>query len=246
MTELEIMQRAKAYVDKLANGIDPLTDQPVAETDCVNQVRISRCLFYVSDVLRQVIENGGTVGKAEKVKKQPFMISREALQHFPLSASPIPVSEITDRLNGLIDQSVMNKLKHTSITAFLLQCGFLAQEPIGDGKTKKVPTEQGGALGILAEERLGKNGTYSVTLYNADAQQFLLDNIDSIIEINNRRPLSLAERAENQGQPWTSEQEEMLIDLFRKNVPIAEIADTLKRTRAGIRARLEKRGLIQA
>ena len=62
MTELEIMQRAKMYVDKLANGINPLTDQPAPEGDTVNQVRISRCLFYVSDVLRRVIENGGQVG----------------------------------------------------------------------------------------------------------------------------------------------------------------------------------------
>ena len=55
MTELEIMQHAKGYLDKLAKGIDPLTDREVPENDIINNVRISRCLFYVSDVLRQVI-----------------------------------------------------------------------------------------------------------------------------------------------------------------------------------------------
>ncbi len=59
MTEIETMQRAKMYVDKLANGINPITDQPVSEADCVNHVKVSRCLFYVSDILRRVIENGG-------------------------------------------------------------------------------------------------------------------------------------------------------------------------------------------
>ena len=58
-TDLEIMIHAKSYLDKLANGINPLTDQMLPESDIVNQVRISRCLFYVSDVLRQVIEKGG-------------------------------------------------------------------------------------------------------------------------------------------------------------------------------------------
>ena len=72
MTDLETMQRAKMYLDKLANGINPLTDQPASDSDCINQVRISRCLFYVSDLLRKVIENGGNIGKTEKVKKQPF------------------------------------------------------------------------------------------------------------------------------------------------------------------------------
>ena len=29
MTELETMQHAKNYIDKLANGIDPLTDEVI-------------------------------------------------------------------------------------------------------------------------------------------------------------------------------------------------------------------------
>ena len=41
MTELETLQRAKMYLDKLANGIDPLTDVPVPDNDCINQIRIS-------------------------------------------------------------------------------------------------------------------------------------------------------------------------------------------------------------
>ena len=55
MTDHEILCRAKTYIDKLANGIDPLTDEPVRENDIVNNVRISRCLFYVSGVLDKVI-----------------------------------------------------------------------------------------------------------------------------------------------------------------------------------------------
>lgn len=34
MTELETMQRAKQYIHKLANGIDPLTDRPFPTTPC--------------------------------------------------------------------------------------------------------------------------------------------------------------------------------------------------------------------
>lgn len=58
MTETELMQRAKTYIDKLANGINPLDDTVIDDSDVINNVRLSRCLFYVSDVLRQVIENG--------------------------------------------------------------------------------------------------------------------------------------------------------------------------------------------
>ena len=78
MTELEIMQHAKDYLDKLAKGIDPLTGREVPEGEIINNVRISRCLFYVSDVLRQVIENGGIQVKAVKEsEKTPFALSYE-------------------------------------------------------------------------------------------------------------------------------------------------------------------------
>ena len=40
MTDLEIMQHAKGYLDKLAQGIDPLTGQEVPENDVINNVRI--------------------------------------------------------------------------------------------------------------------------------------------------------------------------------------------------------------
>ena len=60
-TDQEIMQRAKLYIDKLANGINPLTDEPLREDDIVNNVRISRCLFYVSGVLEKVTTRVGSL-----------------------------------------------------------------------------------------------------------------------------------------------------------------------------------------
>lgn len=62
MTELEIMQHAKGYLDKLAKGIDPLTDQEVPEDDVINNVRISRCLFYKAkkSADRKAAGSGGT------------------------------------------------------------------------------------------------------------------------------------------------------------------------------------------
>ena len=245
MTDLETMQRAKMYLDKLANGINPLTDQPASDSDCINQVRISRCLFYVSDILRRVIENGGNIGKIEKAKKKPFSISHEMLKSFRLSDTPIPVSEITKRINELVGENQMTKLKHTSITSFLMQSGFLVQTDNENGKTSKIPTEQGKMIGITSEERVGQAGIYHVTVYNTDAQQFILDNISAIIEIDSQKASAPDRIAEYQGQPWTSTYDETLVDLFQKNVPVSEIAITLKRTESGVRARLKKLGLVE-
>ena len=54
MTELEKIEYTKMFIDKLANGINPLDDTPIPENDIANNVRLSRCFFYVSDILRQI------------------------------------------------------------------------------------------------------------------------------------------------------------------------------------------------
>jgi len=47
MTENEKIQYAKAFIDKLARGINPLDDSFIRDDDIVNNVRISRCFFCI-------------------------------------------------------------------------------------------------------------------------------------------------------------------------------------------------------
>ena len=42
MTDLEIMQRAKMYLDRLAQGIDPISGQEMPEDTILNQARLAR------------------------------------------------------------------------------------------------------------------------------------------------------------------------------------------------------------
>ena len=125
MTELETMQRAKMYVEKMANGIDPLSGRPAQETDLINNVRISRCLFYVADILQKVIDNQGRIGRTPK--REPFNMSEEERRQFAFSAAPIFISEITKRINLLIDRQSMRTLKNGSISGWLVQAGYLVE-----------------------------------------------------------------------------------------------------------------------
>lgn len=54
MTELEIMQHAKDYLDKLAQGIDPLTGQEVPEDDMINNDRLSQEMFMLTNRAHKV------------------------------------------------------------------------------------------------------------------------------------------------------------------------------------------------
>lgn len=127
MTELETIERARMYLDKMAKGIDPLTDKPAAETDMINQVRISKCLFFVSNILRRVLENGG-IGSKPKQKqspKLPLEISVEQLSRFEPDPQGLTISNLAKRINALIDNEDMIPLKYTAITEWLQQMGML-------------------------------------------------------------------------------------------------------------------------
>ena len=182
-TELEIMIHAKSYLDKLANGINPLTDETLPETDIVNQIRISRCLFFVSDVLRQVIEKGG-LKKTPKTVRIPFALTIEQAGRFQLFDQPIHLTAITNRINSLSENENMRKLSYRSISAFLEEEGFLTSYTDSAGKNKRKPTDAGKTLGISVELRSGYQGPYTVLLFDQNAQKYILDHLDRIAEIN--------------------------------------------------------------
>ena len=186
MTELETMQRAKMYIDKLAKGINPLDDSVIPEDDIINNVRLSRCLFYVSDVLRQVIDNGGVTPPKRK-KKEKFNITFEQIQRFQFSEMSLQISKITDMINALTDNPDMKKLAATHITEWLVSIDMLKVEINAEGRNVKRPTAHGMELGISTEERNGVIGNYTAVVYNRQAQQFIVDNIDAIIDRMNRK-----------------------------------------------------------
>ena len=149
MTELEKIERAKMYMDKLANGINPIDDTMAPDDDLINNVRLSRCFFFVSDVLRQVIENGGTKSAVnKKLKKLPLEIPMEKRSQFAYSEVPIPASEIAKRINALADNDTMQKLTYSGILTWLTEIGMMEWALTPDGKRAKRPTKIGEETGI--------------------------------------------------------------------------------------------------
>ena len=240
MTELEMIERAKMYIDKLANGIDPISDTEAPENDIINNVRLSRCFFFVSDVLRRVIENGG-VGKqrqSEKPAKKTFSLSYEQRKAYPYSDTPISISEIARRISSLAADEDMAQMKYGSITGWLIQIDMMKPDLSPTGRQTKLPTAAGRDLGISTEARTGMNGDYIAVLYNRNAQQFILDNLDAILEFEQ-------ETKKLYGQPWTQAQDDCLMDLVQKSVPLSEIAVTLKRSTSAVQSRMKKLNLAQ-
>ena len=181
MTELETLQRAKMYMDKLANGINPIDDTIIPEDEVVNNVRLSRCFFYVSGVLQKVIDEENAPKKKASVKKIPYAITQEQKAMVVISDQPVGISEITGRLNAHIDPEVSKKLQYGALTKWLLEIGMLEMALTADGTQKKRPTQQGMQIGIAVEDRIGSKGSYQAVVYNRTAQQFIVDNLEGVL-----------------------------------------------------------------
>ena len=84
MNEIEIIARAQMYLEKLANGVNPMTDEEIAENDVINNVRISRCLYYVTGILKQITTTGSF-----EIQKSEFSLSAQQLERFAYSQTPV-------------------------------------------------------------------------------------------------------------------------------------------------------------
>lgn len=187
MNDLELLKHAKSYIDKMANGMNPLTNEQVPETDLLNNIKISRCLFYVSGVLQGLL-NGGEQGKVPQPRKgsrkSDFVITEEELEKFEFSREPLTVSELTHRINSLVNLETMKPLHYRTITEWLSTIGLLEEKERPTGGLTKRPTESGEQFGITVEERVGVDGNiYYVNIYDIQAQQYIIANLIEALKL---------------------------------------------------------------
>lgn len=183
MTELEKMIRAESYIRKMADGINPITGVNVADDDMVNNVRITRCLYYVSDILRQVIANNGVIEKKSSGsgKKSGFFMTDEQRADFTIFDHPVYLKELVEKMNQLTDINYCKKFAAKWVTAYFVSIGLLVvDQELGS----KYATEEGKNLGVMSERRQSPYSPkeYWVNQYSPEAQRFIIDNIDAITE----------------------------------------------------------------
>lgn len=186
MTELELMKHAQNYIKSLAKGTNPLDNTQLPDSDIVNNVRISRCLFYVTEVLQKVIENDGKVINIKKKSdKVSFNITTEQIQQIRFSQYPISLSEFVRNINDVIDQEIYKKLTYSKVADWLITQNLLKEETDINGRTRKVVTEDSLAIGITEEFKTFNGQPRKVIVYSLDAQQFIVSSLVEIINYIN-------------------------------------------------------------
>ena len=168
---------AKDWIQKLANGINPLDGSTIPESDIVNNVHISRCLFYVAELLESVSKKKGR--KSEDYVFD-FNISTEDLAKVNI-VERTGIANFVREINKFVPEN-MKPLSYGKILSWLMANGYLEEFELDNLGKKKRPTALGCSIGISAELREGVNGPYWAVEYNPNAQRFILDNIDVIAE----------------------------------------------------------------
>ena len=197
MNKRQIIQHAKGYMDLLSKGIDPIRQREVGPEDSiVSEPRLQKCFAFVCSILEEVLANDGCVAlpqdgpgapQYELVrKKDPFRLSQAQRESVFIGKSPVTPNIFINRINRVIDSEAMEKLSVKSVNAWLLKNEYIAQTRQSAVVTRTVmkPLQKAAGIGIEeAETTDPKTGEIKCRLMlTPKAQQFLLDNLDHILE----------------------------------------------------------------
>lgn len=206
MNKRQVIQHAQNYLDMLAAGTDPITQETIGEDSVVSKPQLKKCFQFVSAILREVLENNGLVlldmeetarqaslavpvtvngGSYELVRKKAgFSLTPEQKRDVLISHLPITPNEFLKNVNRLVNPSTMEKLSSRSINAWLQKNAYIAQ-----GKTQVVmnktvwrPTRFAEKIGI-AEFDVSDPKTGEIKrqlMFSPQAQEYLLNHLEEI------------------------------------------------------------------
>ena len=164
------------YVERIAEGHNPVNNMSLENDDVLNNPNIIRCMYFIKDVLEEVRRNDGIIGgKSSKEPTLPFPI--EILDKFTY-AEDKSITHVLNQIYEPIADMNVKKVSVTKVTAALKEEGILLDEPNPEtGKTRKVPSIKGKELGIYIVEREHNGRMYESVTYNRNAQEYVINLI---------------------------------------------------------------------
>lgn len=175
MEDISKFQIAKDWIEKLANGINPITSEPVKEDDIVNDVHISRCLFFVREMLDKIDtrETGGTR------RKRSFWMSASDAEKIVITDA-CGIIQFTKTINESVPAN-MRQLTTVTVIKWLRNNGYLYEALIENNRKTNLPTEKGIKLGIsVLIQQTPEGYERKRVIYDISAQKYMLQNIEAI------------------------------------------------------------------
>lgn len=174
MSENDKLRYAISYLDKLIKGKNPNTDGDLFDVSDKDNAGIVNCLSFVKMYLEKQVSEQKTV----PVK---FVLTEQARRSLKLYPEGLSITKFVETINSAAREPGMERLRGRQVTSWLMKNGYLEYR-ILDGKEFRAPTEKGLRLGISAHEYTTDGKPYLMNVYNPDAQEFILDHMQDIIQ----------------------------------------------------------------
>lgn len=179
-TEFEKIEKAKMVLYKIANGVNPLNGEQIEKGSFLDDGKIIRCFYFVTEILDNVI-NG--VYSSSRTGQTNFYITAEQKKRVEFPQGKIGVNEFSKCINSCIDLSRSKRLTGTELNKRLKKMGILSEEGMGDGKTRTVVNGKSAEYGFETERKSYNGIEYDKVVINDKGKKYLLENIESIMEI---------------------------------------------------------------
>lgn len=234
MTELEILERAVSYLNKLSDGVDPITGEVYDDNCSIRSDRMKRFFSYLEGIVTERIEQ-------EKRKDKKFIPKYETEDYkgFQIIKKPIPFTP----LRRLIKQNEKYQfLTGKKVRELLLEKGYITW----DANTNSFQnTELGQISGVIVPDNENKFGNSRVLYYTEKFQKIFIDKITDMCFQSPETEKPQRNNPTNAGSTWTKQEESDLVREYNNDITIEQIARLHERTIGAIRARLIKLGLIE-
>ena len=188
------LERAKAYIKLLSEGVHPVTGELISSDSAVMDDKVKQCFAFITQVLDEYEELSAKVEKLESErekniivvpKKQEFSITQEQCNDIRLSKEPVTLLSFMRNINAVIDAESMEKLTSTRVNKWLTNRGLLTTEKVQAmvNKTVYKPSDLATKIGIVTEEMIDrKSGEVKEQIrLGQEAQLFIIENLEEII-----------------------------------------------------------------
>ena len=174
------LDTAISYIKRMAEGNHPVTNRPAEDDSVINNPNVIRCMYFIQEVLEQVKSNNGVIVTKKKKGRLPFPF--EVLKEYRYEKDK-SISHIISQIGELVDNPEVKMISYKPITDWLKSADYLGEKiDMLSGKKSTIPTAKGEQLGIYMEERISMRGdSYQVVMYNKRAQEFLVENLEAIL-----------------------------------------------------------------
>lgn len=170
---------AQKYLRNLASGRNPVDGADLAEDHLLRDPALVNAFDLAADLLEAWLDNGG-FNRVEPKRIRPFELSEADRKRIVISEDAVGVMTIANRIAKVVPYD-MKTVRYAQICAWLQYLGALAWEE-QDGSKRRVSTPTGQQLGIRTVERRSVDGnTYRKNIYDANAQKFVIDNLEGIV-----------------------------------------------------------------